>query len=400
MRGPIRVSIEEAPESHELVGNPFHVIQTINAEDDLAAAELPSELLDLHFHLRRIQCIDEVVWGDADRHSGAIHATPADRRGVHTVRRDLQRCELHARALEMTQVVVHVEAQEVRVQKTLYDLLPPGQRAVDLGRRERRVQEPSDVRVRLRVAEHLGHEHQVVVVDPHIIVVLVHLHDRLGEQLVRLLVRLPLPSAALVHPAVERRHDVVEQGPQHVVGKTVVVVVDDVLGQKDREAVVLHRLRRHELRVLRRHLDARPAEPHHVEAALDAGQARDEASRAFLKAPVPLAVAHGLCGEPIRNHQDLLAALRVPVLQLLELLLLEVLLLLLPPDVLLDHLAVLVQVPGRRQQGRATELHTEGPLSRTSLRRGGTSGRPTSIQEPCAGPWNSLRPWAAAHCRK
>jgi len=56
----------------------------------------------------------------------------------------------------------------------------------------------------------------------------------------------------------------------------------------------------------------------------------------------------------------------MPLLQLLQLLLLKVLPLLLPPDVLLDDLAVFEQVPGGRQQGRPIELHAWGLPPRTA----------------------------------
>mmetsp|Transcript_8934 Transcript_8934/g.25231 ORF Transcript_8934/g.25231 Transcript_8934/m.25231 type:complete len:258 (+) Transcript_8934:2012-2785(+) len=255
--------------------------------------------------------------------------------------RNLQRGQLHARINEVPHVVEHVEANQVRVEEALDELQAPGEGAVDLGRREGRVQEPADVAVRLRLAQHLGDEHQVVVVHPHVVVVLVHLQDRLREELVRLLVGLPEPRAALVDALVEWRHDVVEERPEHIVRKPIIIFCDEVLWQEHGIAVLFHRIRGDHVLVSVRYLSSRPSNPNHVEAALETSEARHKAAGAPLENPLAFAISNRLRRQPVCNNEDLLSPLRVLALQLRFDGLLEVLLLLLLPDVLLHQGAVL-----------------------------------------------------------
>ena len=68
---------------------------------------------------------------------------------------------------EVFAVAVGVEGDNICAEEAVEDLLPPGQPGEDLGWRERHVQEESDRPVgRPPPAQELGHEHQLVVVDP------------------------------------------------------------------------------------------------------------------------------------------------------------------------------------------------------------------------------------------
>jgi hypothetical protein len=114
----------------------------------------------------------------------------------------------------VTGVVVRVEADEVAVEDTEQDLVANGENAVDLGAGEGCVQEEADLDVLPGVAEllaqHGGHEHQVVVVHPHHVVVLHVLCDSLCEQAVGLCVGVPgrLVERDLTRVVVEQRpHD-------------------------------------------------------------------------------------------------------------------------------------------------------------------------------------------------
>ena len=63
----------------------------------------------------------------------------------------------------------------------LQQLLPDGQDAVDLRRRERGVQEPRHPAVGMQLAELVRHLHELVVVDPHVVPVLVHRRHHFRE---------------------------------------------------------------------------------------------------------------------------------------------------------------------------------------------------------------------------
>lgn len=95
----------------------------------------------------------------------------------------------------MTGIVVSVEADEVAVQDTTQQLLSDGENPVDFGAGEGRVKEEADLNILLAVtdllAQHLGEQHQVVVVHPDHVTVLNILDDCLGEEAVHLSIRAP-----------------------------------------------------------------------------------------------------------------------------------------------------------------------------------------------------------------
>ena len=116
----------------------------------------------------------------------------------------------------MTSVVVCVEANEVAVENAEQNLIADGEDSVDLGTGERCVQEEANLDILLGIAEllaqHGGHEHQVVVVHPDHVVVLYVLCDGLCEQAVCLGVGVPsgLVEGNLTGVVVEERpHDLV-----------------------------------------------------------------------------------------------------------------------------------------------------------------------------------------------
>ena len=109
------------------------------------------------------------------------------------------------------------------MQQTLNNFLTPGKRSIDFGGWEGCMQEPANIAVRFGFSKKFGNQHQMVVMNPDIVVIFVHGQDRLRKYFVGFLVCTPLPCAALVHALVEGRHDVVKQWPQDVVGEAVVV---------------------------------------------------------------------------------------------------------------------------------------------------------------------------------
>ena len=124
-----------------------------------------------------------------------------------------------------------LETDQVGAQQALDDLGAPGQPHEQLDRRERDVQEEPDPHVGPQPAEQLRDELQLVVVHPDGRARRGEIGGRLGEPRVDLLVGLP-------PVAVELRFDdgIVIQRPQGLVGEALVVVVDLVAGQRDRDA--------------------------------------------------------------------------------------------------------------------------------------------------------------------
>lgn len=90
-----------------------------------------------------------------------------------------------AAAQEVPGVVVRVEADQVAVEDAQQQLFAHGQDAIDLAAGEGGVEEKANLDILLGIAnllaQHLGQQHQVVVVNPDQVAILHVLGDLLGE---------------------------------------------------------------------------------------------------------------------------------------------------------------------------------------------------------------------------
>ena len=97
---------------------------------------------------------------------------------------------------EVPGVIESVEPNEVTVEQSLQYLLANREGAVDLGRGEGAMEEESDAEAVEAAAEEGRQRHEMVVVNPNVVLLRVdYLHDLLEEELVGEHVR--LPSAAV-----------------------------------------------------------------------------------------------------------------------------------------------------------------------------------------------------------
>ena len=169
-----------------------------------------------------------------------------------------------------------VEADEVGAEQAFEQLLAPRQDAEGLERRKRDVQEKADARARHAFAQHGGHEHQLIVVDPDHVARPVHARDRVGEAAIRVFVRGPV--VGVERNAIEQ---VVEQRPDHAVRKALVEAMDFFRGEMHRHDVLAIELRLHVdlLGGRQRGGVAGPANPHAGPAFVRAAQAGGEAAR-------------------------------------------------------------------------------------------------------------------------
>ena len=92
--------------------------------------------------------------------------------------------------------------------------------------------EVADLRVGQALPEHLGQEHQMVVVNPDDVIGPGHLHHGIAELLVYPLVDVPC-LLVVVCVVIE----VVEERPERVIAEPVIVVFDVVRGEEDRVAL-------------------------------------------------------------------------------------------------------------------------------------------------------------------
>ena len=74
-----------------------------------------------------------------------------------------------------------MEAYQIGTQQALQQLLTPGQNAKDLIRRKRDVQKVADGDVGPFPLNHLGHQHQLIIVHPNIIALAQHLQGFIGK---------------------------------------------------------------------------------------------------------------------------------------------------------------------------------------------------------------------------
>lgn len=114
----------------------------------------------------------------------------------------------------MPGVIVGMETNQVAVQNTQQQGLSYWENTIDLTAGERCVQEEGNLDILLRVSnfftQHLGKQHQVVVVDPDEISVLYIVRNSLRKQSVHLAVCAPGPLIECDLAGV-----VVEEGPEN-----------------------------------------------------------------------------------------------------------------------------------------------------------------------------------------
>jgi hypothetical protein len=186
------VLCQENFQSVELLGNTLDVVESIDTNDELHTIKLTTERSNTFLNLGLLEAFNELLGVNADR-----EGTDADKATIpiNTVGGSRGTEDTRAAAEEVASVVVGVEADEIAVEQASEESLTHGKNTVDLTARERSVEEKADTDVLLGggdlLAEHLGEQHQVVIVDPDKVVILHILEDGLGEETVDFLVGSP-----------------------------------------------------------------------------------------------------------------------------------------------------------------------------------------------------------------
>ena len=151
-----------------------------------------------------------------DTNRGVLHSGNVAL-NVNAAWRDLVPADAYARRDEVPRVRVRLEADEVRAEHAVEDLLAPRETPEDLGGREGRVHEEADGGVWKRLTEERRDEEQVVVVDPDQVAGPVHLCDALREGDVDGLVRGPVRVCRGVLGCDILPEQIVEQRPERYV---------------------------------------------------------------------------------------------------------------------------------------------------------------------------------------
>lgn len=158
-------SKEKKEEGAHLGKNTLGRVELVPADDDLLTRVHLPQRLDLGKNTGGLTVLLDVVDVDTDRAVGEVREVSV---GVDAVGAGLVTVDAHARREEVAGVGVRLEADEVATEHPVEDLLAAGEAAEELGRGEGTVEEEGDdgLLVGEELAEHLGDEEKVVVVDP------------------------------------------------------------------------------------------------------------------------------------------------------------------------------------------------------------------------------------------
>ncbi|CAA6671491.1 unnamed protein product [Spirodela intermedia] len=213
----IEVSSPSLGGQHVLEGQQLQIyaledVHVVHTEQHRPPLELLAELRHPPLHVGELHHRLELPHVDTHRHDLDAHSPPkVFQADVAPLRLVLQTQHAAAAGEEVPGVVEGVEADQVRIEQRLQDLLADGERPVDLGGGEGTVQEETHPEAVKPAPEEGGHHHQMVVVDPDVVVLGVdHLDHLLGEDLVG--------AAAMVGG--EGEH-VVEERPQFLLAEPV-----------------------------------------------------------------------------------------------------------------------------------------------------------------------------------
>lgn len=139
---------------------------------------------------------------------------------------------------EMAGVIEGMESNKIGIEQTLKDLTADGQGPVDLRRREGAMQEKTELQPIEALPQEGGEDHEVVIVNPHIILIWVHhLHHLIGENLVGRYVRPPMRRVeSRSAPAWGKREHVVEQRPEVILAEPMIETGLNLAGEEGRNA--------------------------------------------------------------------------------------------------------------------------------------------------------------------
>ena len=308
---PLRIPLQEQVERSQALGDALGVVQPVDPQDQLAVPRPLTDDLRLTCRLGLADSLRITVV--IDTHGKRVHQCES------VVECDAPQLVLHAQkpsraSKEIAHVVVGVKADQVGAEQSRDHLFAPRHHPKRLERWEWDVQEEPNRRIGHLVAQHLGQEHELVVLHPDHIARPRDLEHRVAETLVGLDVRLPHRQLEL-----DVLDEVVEQRPKRAVRKAVVVAAYDVFGQEDRHALMLLAQRRDYLLLLPIAHTCRgkvcPPDPQALVGIVVGSQARRHAADTALEDQFAFALLDG-DGKPVRDEDKSLhmpgASLAVP----------------------------------------------------------------------------------------
>ena len=228
---PLQQSIHGQHAARQSLG----VIEAVHAQDQLAPPAFLSNGLRLGQHRFPVGQPSELGRVDADGEDA--HEDFPVPVGQHLAFRFHTQNQQQGPD-EMPHVGIGVKSDQVGSQDALQDLTAPGENPEDFRGREGNMQEVSDSGLRKQLAQHGWHQGELVVVDPDQVTASVVLDHDIGKAPVDFPVGSPVSPGVPLKPV----GLIVEQRPEHAIGKGLVVSVDLALGQVDRHGPEVRQL--------------------------------------------------------------------------------------------------------------------------------------------------------------
>ena len=274
------VVADETAEGADALGDTLCVVQPVDAQDDLAAGVEAADLGGGGIGVGALRHPGVLLVVDAHGEDVHVHLPLLDVEAAELV---LVAGDAVGRAQEVAHVAKGVEPDLVAAQDAVQNLLAPGQDPKDLVAGEGDVQKETDRDVGKLITDHLRQQHQLVVVDPHHVVLPQVLLRFLEELVVHLLVG--VPHIVVVGGVLG---EVVEVGPDGLVGEAFVVEVDLPLGQKDGGEALLGQVGTDGFFLpLVGDVLPRPTDPELIVAFVEGVEARGQAARAGVVVEFP-----------------------------------------------------------------------------------------------------------------
>ena len=253
---PVLVVLQKPLERQQPIGDALGVVEAVDRQHDPAVPQRSAQFFPAVDDLFRSGQVGKAV--ELDAHRKRVHLNDAV--GENDASHLMFPAQDAADALEkVLRVVVRMKADQVGAEDAFQEGFSPriGHQPEHLERGEGDVKEKADAQFRQPFLQQGRQQEQVIVVDPHQIVRRRNFHHRIAEDIVDPLVAGP---GALV--VIHQGGEIVEQGPERIVAKTLVKRLDVFVREEHRgRGQLVPTMAQSLIAQLRTHGAAGPADP-------------------------------------------------------------------------------------------------------------------------------------------
>lgn len=234
---PLGVLVEKEFIGEQLLSHPTDVVELVTGDNQFHALVSLLKGIEPESDIRVRAVLFQGNGIDANGHVDDINMAVLE---LDARRRGLDAQETTARLEKVARILLDLETDEIGTEHALEEFLAHGETAKDFRRGKRDVKEEANLGIWQLLANHLGHEEQMVIVNPDDIAALVIAHNLVGKGLVDL--DIVDPGVVLVRLALGIVGNlVVEDGPENLFAKVTVVTIEITVLADDGETVKLRR---------------------------------------------------------------------------------------------------------------------------------------------------------------